>query len=103
MAKNQFISVPDDAAGADWQAAPGSSDAVDVRHLTDVYVGLAGTFVATVFVDISFDGTNFLAFESRTTPGAYTKLPPCMAFKMRTSAYTSGTPKAACGGLKPEY
>jgi hypothetical protein len=100
MAKPVFKSVLDNAAGDDWQAATGSSSAVDVSECTDITVTLFGTFVATVFVDVSMDGTNFAPWGSLTAPGAYTKIPACKAFKMRTSAYTSGTPKAACSALR---
>lgn len=101
MSKVEVFAVKTDAQGDDWQAATGSSSPVDVRHLEDVYVGLSGTFVATVFVDVSFDNVTWIAWESKTAPGVYTKLPPCLSFKMRTSAYTSGTPSAGGGGLRP--
>jgi hypothetical protein len=96
MAKPEFGAV---AAGT-WQSSTASSAAVDVSHLTDVQVALAGTFVGTVFVDVSWDGTNFAAWGSLTAPGAYTKIPQCKQFKMRTSAYTSGTPNAGYTGAR---
>jgi len=99
-AKVETFSVPTNAQGDDWQAATGSSSPVDVRHLSEVHVGLHGTFVGTVFVDVSFDGVTWVPFESKTAPAVYTKLPPCVSFKMRTSAYTSGTPAASGGGIR---
>lgn len=96
MGKPEFGAV---AAGT-WQSSTANSTAVDVSHLTDVQVSLAGTFVATVFVDISWDGTTFAAWGSLTAPGAYVKVPQCKQFRMRTSAYTSGTPSAGYSGSR---
>lgn len=86
-------------AGA-WQTSTASSAAVDVSHLTDVQVALAGTFVGTWFVDISFDGTTFAAWGSLTAPGPYVKIPQCKQFKMRCSAFTSGTALAGFSGAR---
>jgi len=99
-AKQETFSVPTNAQGDDWQAATGSSSAVNVHHLTNVRIGLAGTFVATVYVDVSFDGVNFVPWEASTVPGNYYAIPDAaVAFKMRTSAYTSGTPTAGGAGM----
>lgn len=95
MAKVEVGSV---AAGS-WQSSTASSAAVDVSHLNRVRVGLGGTFVGTLFVDVSFDGTTFVPWQSLTAPGVYNELPACKQFKIRTSAYTSGTPAVGYGGV----
>lgn len=86
------------AAGT-WQSTTASSAALDVSDLEDVVVMLAGTFAGTLKVDVSFDGTNFAEWGSKTAPAAYATIPACKAIKMRCSAYTSGTPRAGVVGL----
>lgn len=96
MSTNVFGSV----ATGTWATSTATSAAYDVSDLHDVTVMVGGTFVGTWFIDVSWDGTTFAAWESRTTPGAYTKLPACKQFKVRCSAFTSGTAVVGYGALK---
>lgn len=97
MSKPDFGSV----ATGTWATSTATSAAVDVSHLRDLKVMLGGTFVGTWVVDISWDGTTFVPWEAgRTTPGVYTTIPACKAFKMRCSAFTSGTAVVGYAGIR---
>jgi hypothetical protein len=65
----------------------------------EAYVMVAGTFVATIKVEVSFDGgTTYVEFQSTTVPVVSNKLPPCTHVRTRCSAFTSGQADSYFGG-----
>jgi hypothetical protein len=69
-----------------------STAGTNIADLEDVRVHVAGTFVGTWFVDVSFDGgTTWIAFDTDTAPKLTAQLPPAGMVRGRCSAYTSGT------------
>lgn len=65
----------------------------------EAYVMVAGTFSATIKVDVSFDGgSTYAEFQSITTPSVSNKLPPCTHVRTRCSAFTSGQADTYFGG-----
>ena len=80
--------------------------AVDVGRAENVFrfrdktVQIHGTFVATLQLEASIDGSEyFLAGASKTTPGVVL-IPETVEFlRVRTTAYTSGEPKAVLAGF----
>lgn len=73
--------------------------AVDVSSLSDVVVQVSGTFVGTVQIEVSQDGTNFAQFgANQTAPGILEITIPCKQIRSRCSAYTSGTAVTTYGG-----
>ena len=56
-------------------AAGATGAGVGIADLRDSYVTVAGTFSATWYVDISLDGTNYVAFDSGTAAKAVGPIP----------------------------
>ena len=80
--------------------------AVDVGRAENVFrfrdktVQVHGTFVATLQLEASIDGSEyFLVGAPKTAPGAVL-IPETVEFlRVRTTAYTSGEPKAVLAGF----
>ena len=87
---NEFGTVP----AGDWQDEDETSDAVDVSHLKNVVVMLGSTTALSggtaVALEVSWDGTTFALWESKTAIGVYATVPQCKAFRMVTSSYSAG-------------
>lgn len=74
--------------------ATGAGSAVETAHLEDVGVMVGGTFVGTVDVEVSFDGSTFAphpTLNGQTAPFAGTIGFPCKQVRLNVTAYTSGT------------
>lgn len=79
-------------------AATGSSAAIKIADLENVYVQTFGTWVGTTIVQVSFDGgTTWADFDSSTSAKVTAQLPPCTHARINFTR-TSGTVKAALGG-----
>lgn len=75
--------------------------AVDVSHLEEIAVLAGGTFVGTVELQVSFDGTTFVphpTLTGKTAPFSGAVGFRCKQIRMVTTAYTSGTVKCAYSG-----
>lgn len=78
---------------------------VDVSHLETVGVSISGTFVATIKIQVSYDGTNWADVPasdsvgpSFTAPGSYRFQIPAKQVRAICSAFTSGTAVVKFGG-----
>jgi hypothetical protein len=95
---NEYGSV----AAGNWQSGNNASAAIDVSHLKNVVVMLGSTVALSggtaVAVEVSWDGTTFATWESKTAVGVYTTIPQCKAFRMKTASYSAGTPVAGYSG-----
>lgn len=94
----------DDFALDVTQAGTGSGAARDIGKYQRSVVHITGTFVATVQIDLSIDGTNFKSFANTTTTDFFYELPD-RAYKkirIRVSAWTSGQPVAHFSGYNAE-
>jgi hypothetical protein len=95
---NEFGSV---AAGT-WQSGNNASAAIDVSHLKNIVVMLGSTVALSggtdVAVEVSWDGTTFALWEGKTAIGAYTTIPQCKMFRMKTTSYSAGTPVVGYSG-----
>jgi len=69
-------------------------------HLYGV-VHVRGTFTATIDIEVSLDGTNYVKHGSSVTTAGLYSLPlhALKAVRLRTTAYTSGTPSATLAGM----
>ena len=64
------------------------------------YVQLHGTFVATVQVEGSIDGSDYFAVGAPQSAPGVVPVPETVEFvRVRTAAYTSGEPKAVLAGF----
>jgi len=77
-------------------AGTGVSTAIDVTYLRDMALQTSGTFTATLQIEASADGTNYVQVGSNITTATITQITNARYYLMRvrTSAYTSGTPDA---------
>ena len=65
------------------------------------WVTVTGTFVATLQLQVSNDGTTWATVGSNiTAPGVTEVTARCKYLRVNTSAYTSGTPAASVYGLE---
>lgn len=84
--------------------APPASVAVgptfDTRRLTGKNLQVSGTFVATLQLEGSVDGDNFVNVGGGITTPGVTAIPGYFSkLRIRTAAFTSGTPVAILGAL----
>jgi hypothetical protein len=83
-------------------ATGGGFDAVETGQVVDVAsaeeIGylVGGTFVGTIKIEVSFDGTTFVELASLTAPGVALITVPVKQVRARCSAYTSGLAVAYC-------
>lgn len=84
-------------------AVPGSvaaGAACDVSDLERKCVYVSGTFTATVQIQLSADGTNWVnEGTALTTAGNLEITKPARYIRANTTAYTSGTPAALVVGV----
>lgn len=75
---------------------------VDVQDLENVEVSVSGTFVATVSVEFTFDGTNYApAAAALTAPGRVALPVRCRGWRLNCTAFTSGSIVGRSGGRDP--
>lgn len=82
--------------------AVATGTAVDVSHCDELAVLISGTFVGTVKVEISADGTNWAEYDSKTAPAVVAVTVPCKQVRTRCSAFTSGTIVTTYGARNTE-
>lgn len=71
-----------------------------VRDLREKYVHVFGTFVATLAVEVSFNGIDYFAVASGLNAAGMTSIPqPATHMRINTTAYTSGVPIAVVAGF----
>jgi hypothetical protein len=71
-----------------------------VRDLRDKYVQTTGTFTATMSIEGSLDGTNYVAVATGISTPSFVQVPqPLVYLRVRVTGYTSGTPGAIVGGF----
>ncbi|MBI3184632.1 MAG: hypothetical protein HYZ28_21050 [Myxococcales bacterium] len=74
--------------------------AEQVFRFRDKYVQIHGTFVATVQVEGSIDGSDYFAVGAAQSAPGVVPVPETLEFvRVRTAAYTSGDPKAVLAGF----
>jgi hypothetical protein len=74
--------------------------AEQVFRFRDKYVQFHGTFVATLQVEATIDGSDYFPVGGpRSTPGMVPLSETVEFVRVRTTAYTSGEPKAVLGGF----
>jgi hypothetical protein len=79
-------------------AAAGRAE--NVFRFSHKYVQVHGTFVATLQVEGSIDGSDYFAVGGPQSAPGVVPVPETMEFvRMRTAAYTSGEPKAVLAGF----
>ena len=72
-----------------------ASPALDVSDYPKVGVQVFGTFVATVAVEISLDGSTFAPFGAALTAPGIVEVPfPARLIRINVTAFTSGTIEA---------
>ncbi len=72
----------------------------NTRRLTDKNLQVAGTFVATLQLEGSIDGTNFADVGAAITTPTIVAVPGYLELiRIRTTAFTSGVPVAQLGAL----
>lgn len=81
--------------------AVSTGTAVETAQFEKLVAAVSGTFVGTVIIESSPDGTNFAAApgsSSFTAPGSIEITVPCKQLRARCSAFTSGTIVCKAGG-----
>jgi len=74
--------------------------AEQVFRFRDKYVQVHGTFVGTVQIEGTIDGSEYFVIGTPTTAPAVIPVPETVEFlRVRTTAFTSGEPKATLGGF----
>lgn len=66
--------------------------------LVEKWVHIRGTFVATIEIEGTMDGTNWITFATETTAALVEVLPSFKAIRIKTSGFSSGAPLATLGG-----
>jgi hypothetical protein len=61
-------------------------------YAAEPWAWLYGTFVATVQIQATPDGSTWFNVGSAFTSGGYVQLPQCQAFRAKSTAYASGQP-----------
>lgn len=74
--------------------------AENVFRFRDKYVQVHGTFVATLQVEATIDGSDYFAVGGPQSAPAVVPVPETAEFvRVRTTAFTSGDPKAVLAGF----
>ncbi len=74
--------------------------AENVFRFRDKTVQFLGTFVATLQVEASIDGSEYFPVGAAASAPGVVRVPETVEFlRVRTTAYTSGEPKAAFAGF----
>jgi len=78
----------------------GAGRAEQVFRFRDKYIQVHGTFVATLQLEATIDGSDYFAVAAPMSVPGVIPIPETVEFvRVRTSAYTSGEPKAVLGGF----
>jgi hypothetical protein len=78
----------------------GVGRAENVFRFRDKYVQVHGTFVATLQVEATIDGSDYFPVGTPMSSPGVVPVPETAEFvRVRTAAYTSGEPKAVLGGF----
>lgn len=82
------------------KAEVGVGKAEQVFRFRDKYIQLHGTFVATLQVEASIDGSDYFPVGAAQTAPGVVPVPETVEFvRVRTTAFTSGEPKAVLAGF----
>jgi hypothetical protein len=82
------------------KAEVGAGKAEQVFRFRDKYVQLHGTFVATLQVEATIDGSDYFPVGAAQSAPGIVPLPETVEFvRVRTTAFTSGEPKAVLAGF----
>ena len=74
--------------------------AEQVFRFRDKHVQVHGTFVATLQVEASIDGSDYFNVGAAVATPGVVPVPETVEFvRVRTTAYVSGEPKAVLGGF----
>lgn len=74
--------------------------AENVFRFRDKYVQVHGTFVATLQVEATIDGSEYFSVGGPQAAPGVVPVPETVEFlRVRTTAFTSGDPKAVLGGF----
>jgi hypothetical protein len=84
--------------GAALASGTGDSDVLPILDLTDKWVQVTGTFTATINVQASQDGTNYVTIGTTTTVGFVEVPQTCKTVKLNLSSHASGTVVATIAG-----
>lgn len=76
-----------------------SGGVLSVKDLAQKWIQFAGTFVATLLVQGTINGTDFVTIATVTSAGLVEVPQTLKAIRIFTSAYTSGTPGAVISGF----
>lgn len=80
-------------------AAPGNGASYKVRDLTTKCVQVAGTFVGTLNIEVTLNGTDYIpTVAGITAPGLYEVPEPAMLVRMVVVALSSGAATAVLNG-----
>lgn len=83
----------------DKTTTPAVGTAVDVGGLTEIGVSVSGTFVATLKLMVTYDGTEYIQHGADITgPIEVTDIKRVRKIRLDLSAWTSGTAKGRGGG-----
>lgn len=81
------------------KASVAAGTAFPCADLTEKAVQIAGTFVGTLAIEGSVDGSTFTTITAGITTGGRFKIDEQMKLiRINTTAYTSGTPTATLSG-----
>lgn len=81
-------------------ASVGDGEPKEVKGFREITVQVMGTFVATLEIQISLDGARYHSIHTGiTAPGVYSVDHACKKLRVKTTAFTSGTPEAWFGGF----
>jgi hypothetical protein len=83
------------ATGGGFDAVE-TGQVVDIAHAETAGVFVGGTFVGTILIEVSFDGTNWATYATHTAAGTTLIAIPVKQVRARCSAYTSGLAVAYC-------
>jgi hypothetical protein len=82
------------------KAEAGAGKAEQVFRFRDKYVQIHGTFVATLQVEASIDGSDYFPVGAAQSAPGVVAVPETVEFvRVRTTAFTSGEPKAVLAGF----
>lgn len=93
MARPEKLQLADPTSAAAGAAA-------NVFRFRDKFVQVHGTFVATLQLEGSIDGSEYFPVGTPQSAGGIVAVPETIEFlRVRVAAFTSGEPKATCAGF----
>jgi hypothetical protein len=82
------------------KAEVAAGKAEQVFRFRDKFVQVHGTFVASLQVEATIDGSDYFAIGGAISVPSVVPVPETVEFvRVRTAAYTSGEPKAVLAGF----